>query len=155
MAAVQCRQGERLKVSEQLRKPTGALFPLRRPTSIVSAAPILLRHGRVAIDAVQEGVFDPRDLYDYSFSAERHARTMVGIDRHGRVLLVTADGIPGISEGFTLTEGVKLMRMLGAVNAMNLDGGGSTTFVVRGKTVNQPSDSTGVRAVGDTIEVLP
>jgi hypothetical protein len=149
------RVGDRVSVNEQLRQPSGASFRIDEQTSIVSAAPILLRDGRIAIDAVREGVFDPRDLYDYGFSAERHARTIAGVDRKGRLILVTADGVPGISEGLTLTEEAELMRTLGAVDAMNLDGGGSTTFVVGGTTINHPSDATGARAIGDSIEVVP
>jgi exopolysaccharide biosynthesis protein len=124
-------------------------------SGVVSAAPILLRDGGIAIDAVREGVFDPRDLFDYGFSAERHARTMAGIDRRGRLLLVTADGVPGVSEGLTLSEEAALMRSLGAVDAMNLDGGGSTSFVVNGQTINHPSDATGPRPVGDSVQIVP
>ena len=47
------------------------------------------------------------------------------------------------------------MRGLGAVNALNLDGGGSTAMAVNGTVVNKPSDTTGERAVGDTVQVLP
>ncbi len=150
------RQGDHVTVGERLHEPAGAILPLDHPRlGILSAAPILVRDGRVAIDAVHEGVFDPRDLYDYGFGAERHARTIAGVDREGRLILVTADGVPGVSEGLTLTEEARLMRALGAVDAMNLDGGGSTTFVVGGTTVNYPSDPTGARAIGDSIEILP
>ncbi|MGZ4196197.1 MAG: phosphodiester glycosidase family protein [Solirubrobacteraceae bacterium] len=147
--------GTRLVITEQLHKRNGAQFQVDRQTDIVSAAPVLLRDGRLAIDAVTEGVLDPRDLNNYSFSADRHARTIAGIDRRGRLLLVTADGIPGVSEGLTLTEEAHLMRSLGAVDAMNLDGGGSTSFVVDGTTINRTSDAAGPRAVGDSIEVVP
>jgi exopolysaccharide biosynthesis protein len=47
------------------------------------------------------------------------------------------------------------MRSLGAVDAMNLDGGGSTAMAVQGKLVTSPSDATGERPVGDTVLVLP
>ena len=147
--------GRRMDVSEQLRRLDGTPFPLTPQTSIVSAAPILLRDGRTAIDAVREGVLDPRDLSNYGFSAERHARTLAGVDGRGRLILVTADGIPGVSEGLTLTEEAELMRGLGAHDAMNLDGGGSTSFVVNGQTVNEPSDATGARPVGDSIVIVP
>lgn len=129
-------------------------MPVDRQTDIVSAAPVLLRNGRTAIDATTEGVFDPRDLNNYSFSANRHGRTIAGVDRGGRLILVTADGIPTVSEGLTLTEEAKLMHSLGAVDAMNLDGGGSTSFVVDGTTINMPSDATGARAVGDSVQIV-
>ena len=144
-----------MTVTEQLRGPNGATFALTPHTSIVSAAPILLRGGRIAIDAFHEGVFDPRDLNNYGFSAERHGRTFAGVDRRGRLILATADGIPGVSEGLTLTEEAVLMRTLGAVDAMNLDGGGSTSFVVNGQTINNPSDATGARPVGDSVVIVP
>jgi exopolysaccharide biosynthesis protein len=60
-----------------------------------------------------------------------------------------------VSEGLTLDEEAQLMQSLGAVDAMNLDGGGSTSFVLGGQTINHPSDATGARAVGDSIQVLP
>ena len=147
--------GQAVSVAEQIRDDHGAPVHLDRSTGIVSAAPVLLRDGRTAIDATREGVFDPRDLFNYGFSAERHGRTIAGIDRSGRLILVTADGVPGVSEGLTLTEEAELMRSLGALDAMNLDGGGSTSFVVGGQTINHPSDATGARAVGDSVEIVP
>lgn len=146
--------GARLAIDEQIRTGTGARVPLTATTSIASAGPMLLRGGRSAIDAVDEGVLDPRDLNDYTFSAYRHARTLAGLDARGRLILVTADGVPGVSEGLTLSEEAALMRSLGAVDAMNLDGGGSTEFAVTGQLVNDASSSP-LRAVGDTIEVVP
>ena len=47
---------------------------------------------------------------------------------------------PGVSEGVSLTEAARIMVSLGAVDAMNLDGGGSSTMVVRDKVRNSPSD---------------
>jgi hypothetical protein len=147
--------GDPVTLRDQLRLPSGEPFRLSDQTSIVSAAPVLLRDGRSAIDAVREGVFDPRDLFDYGFSAERHGRTIAGVDQAGQLILVTADGIPGLSEGLTLSEEAGLMRTLGAVDAMNLDGGGSTSFVSGGIATNHPSDATGARAIGDSIQIVP
>lgn len=147
--------GARLGVTERLEDGQSGTLALRPGLGIVSAAPVLLRHGRTYIDAVREGVFDPRDLFNYGFSAERHARTIAGVDRAGRLLLVTSDGVPGVSDGLTLTEEAELMRSLGAVDAMNLDGGGSTTFVVNGQTVNRTSDAAGPRPIGDSIQIVP
>ena len=146
--------GQRLSVSEQLRTARGVPFSLNPEMSIASAGPVLLRGGRTSIDASNEGVFDPRDLNDYTFSAYRHARTFVGVDGHGRLLLATADGIAGVSAGLTLTEEADVMRSLGAVDSMNLDGGGSTQFASEGQLLNDASSSP-LRPVGDTIEVVP
>ena len=78
-----------------------------------------------------------------------------GVDCAGRLILVTADGIATKSEGLTLTEEAKLMRSLSATDAMNLDGGGSTSFVVDGSTINMTSDATGPRTIGDSIQIIP
>jgi Phosphodiester glycosidase len=146
--------GGRLSVSERLRTGQGQPFALSPGMTVTSAGPMLLQNGRPAIDAVAEGVLDPRDLNDYTFSAYRHARTMIGVDRQGRILLATVDGIPGVSAGMTLTEEAALMRSLGAVDAMNLDGGGSTQFASKGQVLDDPSSSP-LRPVGDTVEVVP
>lgn len=146
--------GGRLSVSERLSAGQGQPFHLNPAMTATSAGPMLLQNGRPAIDAAAEGVFDPRDLNDYTFSAYRHARTMIGADRQGRTLLATVDGIPGVSAGMTLTEEAALMRSLGAVDAMNLDGGGSTQFASYGQVLDDPSSSP-LRPVGDTIEAVP
>jgi hypothetical protein len=76
-----------------------------------------------------------------TFSQARHPRTLAGRTASGETLLVTVDGRqPGVADGMTLAEAADLMLGLGAVEAINLDGGGSTTFVVKGAVVNRPSD---------------
>lgn len=81
---------------------------------------------------------------------------MAGVDARGRLILATVDGRQsGGSEGFTLQGAAAFMRWLGAVDALNLDGGGSTAMAVGGVLVNKPSDAAGERADGGTIQVLP
>jgi hypothetical protein len=70
----------------------------------------------------------------------RHPRTAIGVDEEGWMLLVVVDGRRRGSVGMDLLRLANLMRRLGAVSALNLDGGGSSTMVVRGKIVNRPSD---------------
>jgi exopolysaccharide biosynthesis protein len=62
---------------------------------------------------------------------------------------------PGWSAGMTLTEAARLMRSLGARDAVNLDGGGSTTMSVLGEVVSRPSDRSGERPVSDALSVIP
>lgn len=89
-----------------------------------------------------------------SFAESRHPRTAVAKLKDGRFLMVTVDGRqPGVSVGMTLHELAEYLLSLGAVDAMNLDGGGSTTMVLDGKVVNKPSDPTGERKIGDAIVV--
>lgn len=151
------RVGKRLSLREVVRDSSGRQVRLGPDDSIVSAAPTLVEDGRIHIDAATEGTLDPQDLsFGFAWSNVRQPRTLAGIDGRGRLLLVTVDGRqPGASEGFTLGEAARFMRSLGAVQALNLDGGGSSAMAVKGSLVNVTSDATGERAVGDTIQVLP
>jgi hypothetical protein len=120
---------------------------------VTGGGPRLLVRGRVAVAASAEG-FAP--LSAPGFVASRHPRTLAGVKRDGTLLLVTVDGRrPGWSAGVTLPEAARVMRSLGARNALNLDGGGSSGMVVRGELVSRPSDPSGERAVSDGIFVLP
>jgi hypothetical protein len=88
------------------------------------------------------------------FSRARHPRTAVGISRDSAtVYLVVVDGRQKASAGMTLEELADAMIALGAVEALNLDGGGSTTLVVRDSIVNAPSDPNGERPVGNAIVI--
>ena len=103
-------------------------------------------------DVVKDGrVVD--DCAESTFCA-RHPRSGVGITPEGRILLVTVDGRMASSRGMTLTEFGRLFVYLGAESAMNLDGGGSTTMVVRDRIRNVPSGGY-ERPVGSALLVLP
>jgi hypothetical protein len=86
------------------------------------------------------------------FSTTRHPRTAIGWRADGTLLLVVVDGRqPGYSAGMSLPELTDLFRALGAVEALNLDGGGSTTLVVAGQVANRPSDPQGERPVANAL----
>jgi exopolysaccharide biosynthesis protein len=90
---------------------------------------------------VRDGARAPMTPKEIARIDESNPRTMVGRTASGDVLLVTVDGRQaGYSDGMTLPEAADLMIHLGAVDAINLDGGGSTTFVVGGAVANRPSD---------------
>ena len=79
----------------------------------------------------------------------RHPRTAIGISENGTILfLVTVDGRQQNSVGMTLLELGRFMRSIGSDRAMNVDGGGSSTMIVRGIIVNSPSDNEGERSIG-------
>jgi Phosphodiester glycosidase len=130
---------------------------LAAPAVVLGVGPRLLRAGRVSIPAAAEGLDPPQapSFFD-TFVASRQPRTLAGVRPDGTLLLVTVDGRrPGWSVGMTLPEAARLMRSLGARDALNLDGGGSTTMTVRGQVVNRPSDRSGERPVGDGLFVMP
>jgi hypothetical protein len=100
----------------------------------IGGGPWLVHDGNVFVDGDAER-FSPAD-----FVNARHARSAVGIAADGSVLFVAVDGRKETSRGVTLDEMAAIMKRLGAQEAMNLDGGGSTAMVVSGNVVNTPSD---------------
>ena len=112
----------------------------------LGAGPTLLVDGEIQITGTQEG-FQPDVLYG------RAPRTALGLTADGKLLLVVVDGrAEGFSSGMTLEELAFFMKELGAVSAMNLDGGGSSTLVVGGWVLNRPSGGE-ERAVASVIVV--
>lgn len=63
------------------------------------------------------------------------------------IIMVIQGRFPGIAEGATLEQEAKLLIGLGCVEALNLDGGGSSCMLVNGKETIKPSDKTGERPV--------
>ncbi|MGC8667715.1 MAG: phosphodiester glycosidase family protein [Chthonomonadales bacterium] len=100
----------------------------------VGGGPWLVRNGRIDVDGTDEG-FNPKTFVD-----ARHPRSAIGLKSDGQILLVTVDGRQPQSRGVTLTELAEIMMRLGAVDAINLDGGGSTSMWLAGGYVNAPSD---------------
>ncbi len=117
-------------------------------TEVVGGFPILLAGG------IREGDLRVSDLP--SFAAARHPRTAVGYDpAQGVLWLVAVDGRQaGYSEGMTLPELASLLESLGATEAVNLDGGGSTVMVLGGVPVSRPSDAEGERPVANALAVV-
>ncbi|RJK94797.1 phosphodiester glycosidase family protein [Vallicoccus soli] len=150
------RPGAALRLRTLLRDDDGKRFPLQPGTSVVNGGPELVRDGRLHVTPARDGMERPDDpSFAYGWAVKRNPRTFAGVDRQGRTVLVTADGRSTGSLGLSLTETARVARALGLVDAVNLDGGGSTTAVVRGEVVNRPSDAAGERPVGDAVLVLP
>jgi exopolysaccharide biosynthesis protein len=124
------------------------------PNHAWDSAEDILGGGPTIVTAGRVDITDKRESMIPTFASALHPRTAIGSTSDGRILLVVVDGRqPGLSVGMSLPEVARLMIDLGATEAMNLDGGGSSTMVVQGKVVNHPSDPTGERPVSDAIIV--
>ncbi len=128
-----------------------ALRPFQ-PREVVGGFPLLVRDSVIATVVDSAGAASFRGL---------NPRTAVGYAAEGRrLLLVVVDGRqPGYSMGMTVRQTAELMLALGAREALNLDGGGSSAMVLRAaaanpRIVNHPSDSVGERSVGDALALL-
>ncbi len=121
-------------------------------TGIVQAIggiPRLIKNGRIQIDWREEGAKE-------SFAFLRHPRTAIGYTAQAdTVYLMTVDGRQeNYSVGMTLLELATHLKNLGCTEALNLDGGGSTTMIVENQIVNRPSDAAGERPVANALLLI-
>ncbi len=118
-----------------------------RAEDIVGGVPQLIKNGRVDITWELE-------KSSRSFVETKHPRTAVAKLKDGKFLMITVDGRSESSGGISLNDLAALLLEFGATDAMNLDGGGSTTMFVNGKVANHPSDKDGERKVSDALLVF-
>jgi putative cell wall-binding protein len=114
---------------------------------LIGANATLVFGGRVADEVLQGGG---------TFYSLRAGRTAIAQRGNGDLLLVVVDGRQeGYSIGMTPRELADHLVTLGAHDAANLDGGGSSAMAVHGVLVNRPSDPGGERSVGSALVVVP
>lgn len=107
----------------------------RNVEHIISGGPYLVKNGDIYVDMTAQKL---------SAIGGRNPRTAIGYTKDNHLIMLTADGREGASIGLTLMELAELMKELGCVYAMNLDGGGSTVMFVQGEIVNKPAVKGGI-----------
>ena len=112
---------------------------------IISGGPYLIKNGDIYVDMTAQKL---------AAIGGRNPRTAIGYTRDNHLIMLTADGREGSSIGLTLMELANLMKEFGCVNAMNLDGGGSTVMYVNGQVVNKPAVAGGI-PLSHTLLVVP
>ena len=108
----------------------------------IGGAPTLVKNGQVNVTYDQEIMWGSGVGYD-----NRDPRTAVGYTANNHVIMITADGRQVASQGVGLPELAQIMIDLGCVEAMNLDGGGSTQMAVGNQLVNTPSESRAIPTI--------
>jgi exopolysaccharide biosynthesis protein len=98
----------------------------------IGAGPALVVDGNINVTSDEEAFFAE------SFN-QVNPRTAAGVTADGALMVLVVDGRQSDSRGVTLDELSTLMHDLGAVDAINLDGGGSSTLVVNNTLVNRPT----------------
>ncbi|WP_432487184.1 phosphodiester glycosidase family protein [Kineococcus sp. SYSU DK018] len=142
-----------VRLVNRYRDERGCVLPVTPHTQVVNGGPQLVRDGEAAVTAARDGMVRADDPgFFHGWVHQRNPRTFAGVDGQGRLVLVTADGRQTGSVGLSIAEAADLALRLGLRDAVNLDGGGSTTAVVRGQVVNSPSGGR-ERAVGDALVV--
>ncbi len=115
--------------------------------NILGAGPRLVANGQILVTAEAENF--PADI-----KIGRAPRSAVGVTQYGDYIFAVVDGRQAHSQGCTLQEWANiLLNKFGAVDAINLDGGGSTELIVKGQIVNSPSDGA-ERSVGSALAIV-
>lgn len=102
---------------------------------IISGGPYLVKNGEVFVDMTEQKL---------GAIGGKNPRTAIGYTQDGNFIMVAVDGREGTSVGLTLKELAWFMKSIGCINAMNLDGGGSTVMYVNGRVVNMPKVKGGI-----------
>jgi Phosphodiester glycosidase len=105
----------------------------------VGGGPVLLQNGQVKISNEEELKFNGK-----TGLTDKHPRTCMGYTSDGKLIIMVIQGrFPNKADGATLLQEAKLLQSLGCVEALNLDGGGSSCLLINGKQTITPSDKQG------------
>lgn len=121
--------GTQLRIESTLTPPEFNPFP-----QVIGAGPLLVQDRRIVLDPQAEQ-FSP------AFAREIAARSAIGRTADGNLLIVAIPGRAG-NRGASLTETAEIMQQLGAIDALNLDGGSSTTLYLGGQLLDPPAPFT-------------
>ena len=102
---------------------------------IISGGPYLVKDGEIFIDVTAQKL---------NAITGKNPRTAIGYTSENELIMVTVDGREANSVGMTLGELARMMKSFGCINAMNLDGGGSSVMYINGKIVNNPAQKGGI-----------
>ena len=128
------------EIKKRLTARNGVQRKWRMETAI-GGGPALLSKGEIRITNKEEIMFANGEK-------DKHPRTAMGYTADGKLFILVTEGrSPGIAEGMTLLQLAQVLQSLGCVEALNLDGGGSSCLLLNGKQTIKPSDKEGHRAV--------
>ena len=113
----------------------------------VAAGPCLVVNGEIYVT-------DTAEVFFGTSIPEVHPRTAAGYTLDGDLVLLVVDGRQDESRGVDLYELATIMRDLGCIEALNLDGGGSSTLVANQELLNRPAGGTVQREVMSALAVF-
>ena len=150
--------GAQLAYREHVLLPDGSPLEVTPELEVTNGGPRLVRDGEVAIDSEAEGfsALHPLPGFGTFYSETAQPRLLAGSRADGTLLFVLVDGRrPDWSTGVSFREAADLMIHLGAIEAINLDGGGSAAMVDgTGTPMNRVSGGS-ERAVMDGLVLVP
>ncbi|MDA0986789.1 MAG: phosphodiester glycosidase family protein [Bacteroidetes bacterium] len=117
--------------------------------NIISGFGHLLKDNAILEDSWQ------KDNIPKSFKETEHPRTLIGFNSDTtKFYFIVADGRQTTSTGMSFKTMVEVLQFWEITNALNLDGGGSSTMVIHNKIVNSPSDISGERSVANSLQLI-
>lgn len=145
-------------VGDEVRIARRDELPASPAGDLIQAGPLLVRYGR-PLTGDEEGFSAGADQFDSDITAGRHPRAALGCDGE-RLIALACDGRADAEAGLTLDELAATMADLGARDAINLDGGGSTSLVCEGRLRNCPREAhevpvPGGRAIATALVFAP
>jgi exopolysaccharide biosynthesis protein len=123
-----------------LKRQEGIIKKWKMETA-VGGGPALLQNGEIRITNGEEMMFTGKAIND------KHPRTAMGYTKDGKLIILAIQGRSESGGGASLPQEAQILKDLGCVEALNLDGGGSSCMLVNGKETIKPSDKEGQRPV--------
>ena len=123
------------KVGDRVKLDLNTIPEWKNVKHIISGGPYLVKNNEVFVDMTAQKL---------GAIGGKNPRSAIGYTADNHLILVAVDGREGSSVGLTLMQLANFMKSAGCVNAMNLDGGGSTVMYVNGKVVNNPQVKGGI-----------
>jgi hypothetical protein len=125
------------------------VLPAAPPGDLLQAGPMLIAAGATLIHPDQdlEGFSAGSRQFDSDITVGRYPRAALGLSAKD-LIAVVCEGRADDEAGLTMAELATAMGGLGAVDAINLDGGGSTSLVVDGALLNTPREEHGIELKG-------
>jgi exopolysaccharide biosynthesis protein len=107
----------------------------------IGGGPSLLQYDYIKITNEEERMFTGKAIND------KHPRTAMGYTKDRKLIILVIQGRSESGGGASLPQEAQILKDLGCVEALNLDGGGSSCMLVNGKETIKPSDKEGQRPV--------
>ncbi len=120
-------------IAHEQNKSQKVFRPWKMKTA-TGGGPVLLQNGEIRVTNNEEIKFAGKAIDD------KHPRTAMGYTKDDRLIILVIEGRNPAAGGATLTQEAQILKDLGCIEALNLDGGGSSCLLVNGKETIIPSD---------------
>ncbi|HEY0040171.1 MAG TPA: phosphodiester glycosidase family protein [Flavisolibacter sp.] len=114
----------------------------------IGGGPVLIQNNQIAISNNEEMKFGGKAVND------KHPRTAIGYTAEQKLIILVVEGRNKEAGGASLLQLAQLMKELGCIEALNLDGGGSSCLLINGKETIKPSDPSGQRPIPAIFMIL-